>query len=108
MGLGAPYWDPAARGSISGLTRGVNKKHIVRAALEAMAYQTLDVLTAMEADTGTLNSVKVDGGGAQNNFLMQFQADILGRTVVRPSNVESTAMGAAFLCRTGLRFLEKH
>lgn len=104
VGLGAPYWDPAARGSISGLTRGVNKKHIVRAALEAMAYQTLDVLTAMEADTGTLNSVKVDGGGAQNNFLMQFQADILGRTVVRPSNVESTAMGAAFLAGLGCGF----
>lgn len=104
VGLGAPHWDPAARGSISGLTRGANKKHIVRAALEAMAYQTLDVLTAMEADTGTLNSVRVDGGGSQNGFLMQFQADILGRTVVRPLNVESTAMGAAFLAGLGYGF----
>ena len=104
VGLGAPHWDPAARGSISGLTRGANKKHIVRAALEAMAYQTLDVLTAMEADTGTLNSVRVDGGGSQNGFLMQFQADILGRTVVRPLNVESTAMGAAFLAGLGCGF----
>lgn len=106
VGLGAPYWDPAARGSVSGLTRGANKKHLVRAALEAMAYQTLDVLNAMEADTGVLNSIKVDGGGAQNNFLMQFQADILGRTVVRPSNVESTAMGAAFLAGLGCGFWE--
>lgn len=104
VGLGAPYWDPAARGSISGLTRGANKKHIVRAALEAMAYQTLDVLTAMEADTGTLNSVRVDGGGSQNGFLMQFQADILGRRVLRPLNVESTAMGAAFLAGLGCGF----
>ena len=104
VGLGAPYWDPTARGIITGLTRGANRRHIVRAALEAMAYQTLDVLNAMEADTGALNTIKVDGGASQNNFLMQFQADILGRTIVRPVNVESTAIGAAFLAGLGCGF----
>ncbi|MDO5125942.1 MAG: glycerol kinase GlpK [Ruminococcus sp.] len=101
VGLGAPYWDSSARGTIIGLTRGANKRHIIRASLEAMAYQTLDVLASMEADTGTLNTIRVDGGASQNNFLMQFQADILGRAVVRPYNVESTAMGVAFLAGLG-------
>jgi len=101
VGLGAPYWDSSARGTIIGLTRGANKKHIIRASLEAMAYQTLDVLASMEADTGALNTIRVDGGASQNNFLMQFQADILGRAVVRPYNVESTAMGVAFLAGLG-------
>ncbi|WP_124101090.1 glycerol kinase GlpK [Ruminococcus sp. Marseille-P6503] len=96
-GLGAPYWDPSARGAIVGLTRGSGKAHIVRACLEAIAYQTVDVLRAMEEDTKSLNAIKADGGACANNFLMQFQADILGRTVARPKNVESTATGAAYL-----------
>ena len=96
-GLGAPYWDPLARGAIVGLTRGSGRAHIVRACLEAIAYQTVDVLNAMEEDTKALNVIKADGGACANNFLMQFQADILGRTVARPKNVESTATGAAYL-----------
>lgn len=96
-GLGAPYWDSSARGAIVGLTRGSNKAHIVRACLEAIAYQTVDVLKAMEEDTKALNVIKADGGACANNFLMQFQADILGRTIARPKNVESTATGAAYL-----------
>lgn len=97
VGLGTPYWDSEARGLICGLTRGSNRAHIVRAALEAIAYQTADVIKAMEDDTSSLNLIKVDGGASQNDFLMQFQADILGRSIIRPKNVESTAMGAAFL-----------
>ncbi|MCI5622420.1 MULTISPECIES: glycerol kinase GlpK [Anaerostipes] len=97
-GLGAPYWDQYARGSIQGLTRGVNKKHIVRATLEALAYQTLDVLKAMEEDSGIhLESLKVDGGACANNFLMQFQSDMINAPVHRPECVETTAMGAAYL-----------
>ncbi len=97
-GLGAPYWDPYARGAIVGLTRGVNKSHIIRATLESLAFQTYDVLHAMELDTGKkITSLKVDGGASNNNFLMQFQADILGANVLRPSCVETTAMGAAYL-----------
>ena len=97
-GLGAPYWDPYARGAIMGLTRGVNKYHIVRATLESLAFQTYDVLHAMELDTGKkIQSLKVDGGASNNNFLMQFQADILNTDVLRPSCVETTAMGAAYL-----------
>ena len=97
-GLGAPYWDPYARGAIVGLTRGVNKSHIIRATLESLAFQTYDVLHAMELDTGKkITSLKVDGGASNNNFLMQFQADILGAKVLRPSCVETTAMGAAYL-----------
>lgn len=97
-GLGAPYWDSYARGSILGLTRGVNKNHIVRATLESLAYQTLDVLRAMEEDSGIhLDSLKVDGGACANNFLMQFQADIIGESVHRPECVETTATGAAYL-----------
>ena len=97
VGLGTPYWDSAARGTICGLTRGSGRAHIVRAALEAIAYQTADVINAMEDDTSALGIIKVDGGASQNDFLMQFQADILGRSIIRPRNVESTATGAAFL-----------
>ncbi len=97
-GLGAPYWDPYARGAIVGLTRGVNKYHIIRATLESLAFQTYDVLHAMELDSGRrLAALKVDGGASRNNFLMQFQADIISSAVVRPSCVETTAMGAAYL-----------
>ena len=97
-GLGAPYWDAYARGVIVGLTRGVNKYHIVRATLDSIAYQTDDVLKAMEADSGIrLNALKVDGGAAANNYLVQSQADISGAPVLRPRCVETTAMGAAYL-----------
>ena len=97
-GLGAPYWDPYARGAITGLTRGVNKYHVIRATLESLAYQTYDVLHAMELDSGKhLTSLKVDGGASNNNFLMQFQSDIINTNVLRPSCVETTAMGAAYL-----------
>jgi glycerol kinase len=97
-GLGAPYWDMHARGSIFGITRGANRNHIVRAALESIAYQTRDIIDAMQADTGTpINELSVDGGASANNFLMQFQADILGKTVSRPITTEATALGAAFL-----------
>jgi glycerol kinase len=97
-GLGAPYWDPYARGAIVGLTRGVNKYHIIRATLESLAFQTYDVLHAMELDAGRrLTGLKVDGGASKNNFLMQFQADIIDSSVLRPSCVETTAMGAAYL-----------
>ncbi|WP_026651921.1 glycerol kinase GlpK [Butyrivibrio proteoclasticus] len=97
-GLGAPYWDPYARGAIIGLTRGVNKYHIIRATLESLAFQTYDVLHAMELDTGKkITTLKVDGGASKNNFLMQFQSDILDTKVLRPSCVETTAMGAAYL-----------
>jgi glycerol kinase len=98
VGLGAPYWDMYARGSLFGITRGVNRNHIVRAVLESIAYQTRDILSVMEEDSGMqLASLKVDGGASANNFLMQFQSDILGVQVVRPANVETTAQGAAFL-----------
>ena len=97
-GLGAPYWDQYARGAIVGLTRGVNKNHIIRATLESMAYQVSDVLEAMRADSGiALTSLKVDGGASSNNVLMQLQADILQVTVHRPVCVETTALGAAYL-----------
>lgn len=98
VGLGAPYWDPYARGTIVGLTRGANKNHIIRATLESLAYQTNDVLKAMEEDSGiTLTSLKVDGGACGNNFLMQFQADIINVPVKRPVSIETTALGAAYL-----------
>lgn len=97
-GLGAPHWDQYARGTIVGITRGVNKCHIIRAALESIAYQTNDVLQAMNADSGIdINVLKVDGGASANDFLMQSQADIAGVPVNRPSCVETTAMGAAYL-----------
>ena len=97
-GLGAPYWDMYARGSIFGLTRGSNRNHIIRASLESIAYQSFDVLSAIIADTGIdINELKVDGGASANNFLMQFQADIIGKRVRRPMIRETTALGAAYL-----------
>ena len=106
VGLGAPYWDSYARGTVTGITRGAGKDHFIRAALESIAYQVNDVLTAMEKDCMALGEKKlaVDGGAAANNFLMQFTADITGHTVVRPAVVESTALGAAYLAglATGL------
>jgi glycerol kinase len=98
VGLGAPYWDQYARGTIVGLTRGAKKEHIIRATLESLAYQTYDVLKAMEEDSGIeLKALKVDGGACANNFLMQFQSDVLGVTVERPEVIETTALGAAYL-----------
>jgi len=106
-GLGAPYWDPYARGTIVGLTRGVNKNHVVRAGLESVAYQACDVLKAMEADLGKeLKELKVDGGASVNNFLIRFLADILDCTAVRPACVETTAMGAAFLAGLAVGYNE--
>lgn len=97
-GLGAPYWNQDARGTITGITRGTNKSHIARAALESIAYQTMDVLNAMQADAGTpISELRVDGGATGNNLLMQFQADLLNCKVVRPEVTEVTAIGAAYL-----------
>ena len=97
-GLGAPYWDAYARGAIVGLTRGVNKNHIVRATLDSIAYQVNDVLRAMESDAGIrLSGLKADGGASANNLLMQTQADIIDAPVYRPRCVETTAAGAAYL-----------
>lgn len=98
VGLGAPYWDMKARGAIFGLTRGTTKAHIIRATLDSMAYQTKDVLDAMQSDSGIkLHALKVDGGATDNNLLMQFQSDLLGVPVDRPRVVETTALGAAYL-----------
>ena len=105
VGLGAPYWDMYARGAIVGLTRGAKREHIIRAAEEAIAYQSRDVLEVMQKDSGIdLKKIKVDGGAARDNFLMQFQADILGIPVVRPQIIETTALEAAYLAglATGL------
>ena len=97
-GLGAPHWDPHARGAIVGLTRGSSRAHIARAALESIAYQSADLLEAMQKDSGEkLSELRVDGGAAANDLLMQFQADILGVPVVRPKVLETTALGAAYL-----------
>lgn len=97
-GLGAPYWDMYARGTITGLTRGSNKNHIIRAALESIAYQTNDLISAMKSDCGIeISSLKADGGAAQNKFLMQFQADISDTSIIKPDCAEATALGAAFL-----------
>ncbi len=102
VGLGAPYWDQDARGSIMGITRGVNSSHIVRAALEAMCYQTKDIIEAMRKDSGLKTSnLKIDGGAAVNNFMCQFQADILGTKVTRPKIFETTSLGAAYLAGLG-------
>jgi glycerol kinase len=107
-GLGAPYWDMYARGAIFGLTRDTGKDHLVRATLESMAYQTKDVLLAMENDSGLkISSLKVDGGASANNLLMQFQADILDAEVERPAIVESTALGAAYLAGIGVGLWKK-
>ena len=104
-GLGAPYWDPYARGAVTGLTRGVNKYHLIRATLESLAFQTSDVLTAMEEGSGVkLEALKVDGGACKNNFLMQFQADMINAPVHRPVCVETTAMGASYLAGLAVGF----
>jgi glycerol kinase len=98
-GLGAPYWDPHARGAIVGLTRGTSPAHIARAALESIAFQSAELLEAMQKDAGqTLTELRVDGGAAANDLLMQFQADLLGVPVLRPKVLETTALGAAYLC----------
>jgi len=104
-GLGAPHWDAYARGAIFGLTRGTTSAHIARAALEAIAYQSADVLAAMQKDAGlTLTELRVDGGAAANNLLLQFQADLLGVPVVRPKVLETTALGAAYLAGLAVGF----
>lgn len=106
-GLGAPYWNPYARGMIVGLTRGTGKEHFIRATLESLAYQTMDVIEAMEKDSGVyLKNLKVDGGASANNFLMQFQSDILQTTVLRPKCIETTALGAAYLAGLAVGFYE--
>ncbi|MEZ6970289.1 glycerol kinase GlpK [Aeromonas sp. S11(2024)] len=105
VGLGAPYWDPYARGTMVGLTRGANRNHIIRAALESIAYQSRDVLDAMQQDSGIkLAALKVDGGAVANDFLMQFQADMMHTPVIRPTRIETTAMGAAFLAGLAVGF----
>lgn len=104
-GIGAPYWDPYAKGTVVGLTRGCSKEHFIRAALEAIAYQTNDVLRSMQEDTGiALKCLKVDGGASQNDFLMQFQSDISNCHVHRPQIVETTALGAAYLAGLATHF----
>lgn len=106
-GLGAPYWDMYARGSVMGLTRGANRAHLVRATLESIAYQVKDVLNAMQEDSGLkLKGLKVDGGASANNFLMQFQSDILDANINRPKVVETTALGAAYLAGLAVGFYE--
>ena len=114
-GLGAPWWDMYARGTIIGVTRGTRREHIVRAALESIAYQSADMISAMEADSEIrLSTLKADGGAAANNFLMQFQADLLSRPVIRPDHLETTAMGAAHFAGlssglySGLKDISKH
>jgi glycerol kinase len=105
VGLGAPYWDPHARGTIVGLTRGANKNHLVRAALEAMCYSTKDVLETMKKESGLkIGELKVDGGAVANNFLCQFQADILGIRILRPKIIETTSLGAAYLAGLAVGF----
>ncbi len=108
-GLGAPYWNPYARGTIVGLTRGCKKEHFIRATLESIAYQTADVLRAMEKDSGIeLKSLKVDGGASANNFLMQFESDILNTEVRRPECIETTALGAAYLAGLATGYWKDH
>jgi glycerol kinase len=98
VGLGAPYWDPHARGAVTGITRGTGRAHLVRAALEAIAYRTADLIAAMEAEYGApLTALRADGGASANDFLMQFQSDIIGARVLRPAHTEITALGAAYL-----------
>ncbi|MEE3356196.1 MAG: glycerol kinase GlpK [Candidatus Weimeria sp.] len=107
-GLGAPHWDQYARGTIVGITRGTNKYHIIRATLESIAYQVCDVIDAMQEDSGTqLMTLRVDGGASANDFLMQFQSDMLNKPVQRPASVESTALGAAYLAGLAVGFWEK-
>jgi len=104
-GLGAPYWDQYARGAIVGITRGTTAAHIARAAIEGIAYQTMDVIHAMILDAGVgLKELRVDGGASKNNLLMQFQANVLGQTVIRPQTTETTALGAAYLAGLAVGF----
>lgn len=104
-GLGAPHWDQDARGAFFGITRGTTIAHMTRAALEAIAYQVFDVLKAMEKDSGKpTQELRVDGGATANNFLMQFQADLLGCEIKRPKIIETTAIGAAFLAGLAVGF----
>ncbi len=106
-GLGAPYWDQYARGTIVGISRGTTSAHIARAALEGIAYQTMDVINAMILDAGVgLKELRVDGGAAKNNLLMQFQANVLGQTVIRPQTTETTALGAAYLAGLAVGYWE--
>jgi glycerol kinase len=106
-GLGAPYWDERARGLLIGITRGTTREHIVRATLEAIAYQTRDIVEALESDSKIdLDVLRVDGGAAANDFLMQFQADVLGTVVERPALLEVTAFGAAALAGLAVGFWE--
>ena len=106
-GLGSPYWNMYARGTIVGLTRGSSRDHFVRATLEAIAYQTRDLIEAMQEDSGIkISALKVDGGAAQNNFLMQFQADILNTKIIKPVVNETTALGAAYLAGLAVGFWE--
>lgn len=105
--MGAPYWNQYAKGTITGLTRGSTSSHIARAALESIAYQSMDVLKAMEADSGIIiKELRVDGGAAKNDLLMQFQSDMLGTKVVRPTVTETTALGAAYLAGLATGFWE--
>jgi glycerol kinase len=106
-GLGAPHWDQYAKGSIYGLSRGSTAAHIARAALEGIAFQTMDIVNAMQKDAGvTLKELEVDGGASRNNLLMQFQADILGTAVIRPKVTETTALGAAYLAGLAVGYWE--
>ena len=106
-GMGAPYWNPYARGTVTGITRGCKKEHFIRATLESIAYQTYDVLKAMEEDAEvSIAGLKVDGGASSNDFLMQFQADILGARVYRPQCIETTALGAAYLAGLACGYYE--
>jgi glycerol kinase len=106
-GLGAPHWDQYAKGSIYGITRGTTAGHIARAALEGIAFQTMDIVRAMEKDAGCpLKELKVDGGATRNNLMMQFQADILGTSVIRPKVTETTALGAAYLAGLAVGYWE--
>jgi glycerol kinase len=109
VGLGAPHWDSYARGSIFGLTRGTTAAHLARAALESIAYQVADLLDAMRLDSGeSVQELRVDGGAAANNSLMQFQSDILGVPIIRPAVTETTALGAAYLAGLAVGFWKKN
>ena len=108
-GFGAPHWDPYARGTIVGLTRDTNRSHIVRASLEAIAFQSAEVLRSIAKDTGkNIKELRIDGGAAANNFLCQFQSDVLGIDVVRPKVIETTSQGAAYLAGLAVGYWEKY
>ncbi len=107
VGLGAPHWDSSARGIFTGITAGTDRPRLVRATLESIAYQTRELVEAMESDSGhKLKELRVDGGATANNFLMQFQADILGSPLVRPADIETTALGAAYLAGLATGFFK--